>query len=613
MKLKYIIEKANNIATEMEEILHGCFRTSVYLSQLDRQYSWMGRNMEKSSIYKFRTIATSEYPSSILSYFVEDISTVFPNSYFVYKEAKELIAQESIFFEPYEIGVATHMGLYLFFCNIDEVRQRIIGSNENEIQSKKLRIKETEQKIKETEIEIKKKEQEIKETEQELTKIEKEPKELIPVTFWTLTGKVIEYREKSNLPRQQKLREKRLQLIEKSRLLESSTLKSNEEIQNLNGDIQKLNRDTHSRTSLLENSISYLESLYNDFNNRQLDKINNFKQLSSEYNKSPKKICDYIELLLTESWYPFEFTKDIKIDFDEKDKMLLVDYLLPSKNDIPNNNLKHTSRSEEWTSLTESKFNKIYDDIIYAVVIRTLAEIVHYDENNYIKSICLNGINRGYNPATGVLEDKAFLSIMVSTSQIIDLDLKHINPKLCFKHLKGVSASKLYEHVAITPILTTKLHDKRIIDSKYIDISTADNLAEMDWEDFEHLVRQIFEWEFSNSDSEVRVTQSSRDGGVDAIVFDPDPIRGGKIIIQAKRYTNTIPVSAVRDLYGTTINEGANKGILITTSDYGADSCKFAQGKNLTLLNGGHILYLLNKHGKKAHINIEEAKRKQRE
>ena len=61
------------------------------------------------------------------------------------------------------------------------------------------------------------------------------------------------------------------------------------------------------------------------------------------------------------------------------------------------------------------------------------------------------------------------------------------------------------------------------------------------------------------------MTQASRDGGVDAIAFDPDPIRGGKIVIQAKRYAYTVGVSAVRDLYGTLMNEGATKGILVTT------------------------------------------------
>jgi restriction system protein len=95
---------------------------------------------------------------------------------------------------------------------------------------------------------------------------------------------------------------------------------------------------------------------------------------------------------------------------------------------------------------------------------------------------------------------------------------------------------------------------------------------------------------------------------VDAIVLDPDPIRGGKIVIQAKRYTNVVGLSAVRDLYGTVINEGANRGILVTTADYGADSYEFVKGKPLSLLNGSNLLNLLEKHGRKARIDLREAK-----
>jgi len=131
----------------------------------------------------------------------------------------------------------------------------------------------------------------------------------------------------------------------------------------------------------------------------------------------------------------------------------------------------------------------------------------------------------------------------------------------------------------------------------------------MDWEDFEHLIRELFEREFKTSGGEVRVTQASRDGGVDAIAFDPDPIRGGKIVIQAKRYTNTVGVAAVRDLYGTVHNEGATKGILVTTSDYGPDAYAFAKDKPLTLLNGANLLHLLGKHGTRAKIDIAEARK----
>ena len=80
-------------------------------------------------------------------------------------------------------------------------------------------------------------------------------------------------------------------------------------------------------------------------------------------------------------------------------------------------------------------------------------------------------------------------------------------------------------------------------------------------------------------------------------------------MIQAKRYTNTVGVSSVRDLYGTVLNEGASKGILVTTADYGPDAYEFAKGKPLVLLSGANLLHLLEKHGHKAKIDLKEAKR----
>jgi restriction system protein len=84
-----------------------------------------------------------------------------------------------------------------------------------------------------------------------------------------------------------------------------------------------------------------------------------------------------------------------------------------------------------------------------------------------------------------------------------------------------------------------------------------------------------------------------RDGGVDCVACDPRPIFGGKVVIQAKRYKHTVGVSAVRDLYGTMQNEGATKGILVTTSGYGKASFEFADGKPLELLSGSNLLFLL--------------------
>lgn len=192
----------------------------------------------------------------------------------------------------------------------------------------------------------------------------------------------------------------------------------------------------------------------------------------------------------------------------------------------------------------------------------------------------------------------------------MDINLAHVDAKACFRKLKGVAAAKLTALQPVRPILQLNKEDKRFIPAYNVaeTLDSSSNLAAMDWEDFEHLIRQLFEEEFSTEGGEVKITQASRDGGVDAVVFDPDPIRGGKIVIQAKRYTNTVSVSAVRDLYGTVHNEGANKGILVTTADYGPDAYEFAKGKPITLISGSELLYLLAKHGHKARIDLREAR-----
>jgi restriction system protein len=79
--------------------------------------------------------------------------------------------------------------------------------------------------------------------------------------------------------------------------------------------------------------------------------------------------------------------------------------------------------------------------------------------------------------------------------------------------------------------------------------------------------------------------------------MDPDPIRGGKLIIQVKRYSSTLPPAPVRDLYGTLLHEGAAKGILVTTADLGPSAQEFAAGKPLTLIGGGQLTDLLSRYG----------------
>lgn len=244
-----------------------------------------------------------------------------------------------------------------------------------------------------------------------------------------------------------------------------------------------------------------------------------------------------------------------------------------------------------------------------SLCLRLAAEIARLDDEGILKAVAINGWAEYTDRTTGQKKRAYCASLFATKEQVLELNLSALDPLEAFLTLKGVSSRSL-ELIPVAPILRFDMNDPRFVDAKEVlsKMAADENLAMMDWEDFEHLCRELFERAFAGSGAEVRVTQASRDQGVDAIVFDPDPLRGGKIVIQAKRYTNLVDVSAVRDLYGAVINEGAVKGIIVTTSHFGPEAYTFAKDKPLTLLNGSELLSLLDKHGYRFRIDLSEAK-----
>lgn len=324
-------------------------------------------------------------------------------------------------------------------------------------------------------------------------------------------------------------------------------------------------------------------------------------------------VTSYCTMVLENSTYPECFPKSFELEYNPVNRIVIVDYQLPAPSDLPSLiEVKYVAARDELTekTMSQSQLNQVYDAALYQVALRTAHELFESDALGALDAVVFNGWVRSIDPSTGKLTEPCVITLQVARDEFLSLDLANVDPKACFKKLKGVGAARLHSLTAVAPLLAMSREDRRFVASREVvdALNEGDNLAAMDWEDFEHLIRELFEQEFSEAGAEVKVTQASRDGGVDAVIFNPDPLHGGKTVVQAKRYTNTVGVSAVRDLYGTMMNEGANKGILVTTSDYGPDAYEFAKGKPLVLLNGGNLLHLLERHGHKARINLQEAK-----
>jgi restriction system protein len=362
-------------------------------------------------------------------------------------------------------------------------------------------------------------------------------------------------------------------------------------------------------------SLANWENAKREFSKGQEEQHKAVDEAKREYDAHSKNAVEtYIDDVLTLSEYPDSFPREHQSDYIEETRALILDFELPNQEAFPKiKEVKYiASRSEFQETLNpDTWLRKTYDEVLYQISLRTLYELFTTDTVDALTSIVFNGWVRSIDRATGSEVHACVMSLEARKDEFLAINLQQVDFKACFRKLKGVSASKLIELSPVKPLVMLNKVDHRFVEGYSVvdGIDSRTNLAAMDWLDFENLIREVFEKEFSKGGGEVKITQASRDGGVDAVAFDPDPIRGGKIVIQAKRYTNTVGVSAVRDLYGTVHNEGANKGILVTTSEFGPDAYAFAKDKPLTLLSGGELLFLLQQHGHTAKIDLAEAKR----
>jgi restriction system protein len=344
-------------------------------------------------------------------------------------------------------------------------------------------------------------------------------------------------------------------------------------------------------TALRQQKLAALREEAENHNAELEDFIERYKGHESQ------AIIEYCEMVLLGSEFPDGFPQNPKVAFVTESKQLVVEQELPTVEIIPAaEKFRYVRASDEivQTSRTNKTINQLYASIVSQSVLRCLRDLFWADTASALESIVLNGVVSTIDPATGKRVRPCIVSVRTTRDQFLSLDLAHVDPVLCLRELKATVSRQPGELVAVKPIVEFNMVDPRFVEKTDV-LSSLDqrpNLMELSPGEFESLITNLFE----KMGLETRLTQASRDGGVDCVAFDSRPILGGKVVIQAKRYKNTVGVSAVRDLFGTMHNEGASKGILVTTSGYGKAAYEFANGKPLELIAGSNLIFLLREH-----------------
>ncbi|MER6312110.1 restriction endonuclease [Streptomyces sp. NPDC001657] len=294
--------------------------------------------------------------------------------------------------------------------------------------------------------------------------------------------------------------------------------------------------------------------------------------------------------------WPEGFPRRVTAAYEPAARQLVLDWELPGYDVVPETKAvryQATTDQEKETARPAAQRRALYRDVLAQSMLLVLRDLFAADTYGALDSVALNGFVDDVDPATGRPAQVYLATVMAPRSAFDALHLDRVSAVECLTDgLRGQLAARPDQRTAVRPgRLPGDAGGAGTVVSHGGE--TEPDLYEMDPIAFENLIAELFR----AMGMQAVTTQQSGDGGVDVDALDPDPIRGGKIVVQVKRYRNTVPPSAVRDLYGTVQAEGANKGVLVTTSRFGPGAHTFANGKPLSLIAGAELVDLLGRYG----------------
>ncbi|MEU9123378.1 restriction endonuclease [Streptomyces sp. NPDC048506] len=309
--------------------------------------------------------------------------------------------------------------------------------------------------------------------------------------------------------------------------------------------------------------------------------------------------------LYSSTAWPEGFPRQVAAAYDPTSRQLVLDWELPGYQVVPENKAVRympTADQERETARPVAQRRALYRDVLAQSVLLVLRDLFAADAYGILDAVALNGFVADVDPATGRPAQVYLATVMAPRTAFDALHLEQVSAVECLTDaLRGQLAARPDQRTAVrpgrlpgevgggTPVVTHGTDGEP-------DLYAMDPIA------FENLIAELFR----AMGMQAVTTQRSGDGGVDVDALDPDPIRGGKIVVQVKRYRNTVPPTAVRDLYGTVQSEGANKGVLVTTSRFGPGAHTFANGKPLSLIAGPELVDLLGRYGLRGRLGPDD-------
>jgi AAA+ superfamily predicted ATPase len=166
------------------------------------------------------------------------------------------------------------------------------------------------------------------------------------------------------------------------------------------------------------------------------------------------KIIEKIDLadLLT-NWY---------LSYSSVDNTLVIDYMAPSANVIPQIKLRKfvvTRKEYSDTFLKENEILKIYENIIYSLPIKIINDIYISDIYNNILTIVFNIEYTGIDGNTGKETSVYIYTVKVSKQEFSAITVQNVDPKLFLKNFGGQIVKDLKHMDPVVPVMLAQRYD----------------------------------------------------------------------------------------------------------------------------------------------------------
>ena len=245
---------------------------------------------------------------------------------------------------------------------------------------------------------------------------------------------------------------------------------------------------------------------------------------------APDAVCEYYESALGRASLPYRAAAP-KVAYSPDSRQLVIQLALPGADrDSRARQYKYIKTRDEVaaTAMPETERRRRYADLVAQVTLRTLYEAFQAEASDVVESVVVNGHVASIDKRTGKPSNPCLETVPDSSRALQRTRSSARRSSRVSQGAERIPVPQPSRAGARTTGDELDMADPRFVTEQQVleTLDTRPNLMELTPSEFESLITNLFE----QMGLDTKLTQASRDGGVDCVAYDARPILGGKVI-----------------------------------------------------------------------------------